>query len=159
MKLNGITCADYQLKGNNLVYFILDTDFKSAAGLEGQSLLVKEGNTKVAEFGGYHLTGIENYADGMLKVSFARNLEPDTEQVLSELLTNLGIAQRDIKKNASSISDVSNKVVGVDTKAQGASESAEQANSSVFEINEQLDIYAGAIEELATMVADSLATE
>ena len=153
MKLNGITCADYQLNGS-IVYFILDTDFKTAAELEGESLLVKDGNSKVAEFGGFHLTGIENYADGMLKASFARTLEPNTEQVLNELLTNLSIANKNIEKNKSSIDKVSQDASIANNTAVTANDSANSAINSITELTDQMDIYAGAIEELATMIAD-----
>ena len=154
MKLNDIVCADYQLNGS-IVYFILDTDFKTAAALEGETLLIKDGNSKVAEFGGFHLTGIENYADGMLKVTFARTLEPNTEQVISELLTNLDVANKNIEKNKDSISKVSQDASIANNTAVTANDSASSALNGLNDLSDQMDVYAGAIEELAIMIADA----
>ena len=89
MKLNGIELISYDHSGAN-ANFVLECSFAEATALDGEELTIKSGNAKVAVFGGYRLTGLTKVKD-YVRASFAKALEPNTEQAISALEQNQAI--------------------------------------------------------------------
>lgn len=84
MKLNGIDCDWYDVTGKDTVEFGIATDFTGALALDGARLAVThdDGETEVAVFDGYALTGIVSGSDGGVRASFARELPDSTAQAI-----------------------------------------------------------------------------
>ena len=84
MKLNGIDCDWYDVTGKDTVEFGIATDFTGALALDGARLAVThdDGETEVAVFDGYALTGIVSGSDGGVRASFARALPDSTAHAI-----------------------------------------------------------------------------
>ena len=89
--LNGITCAGWRDIGGDAVEFSLQgTTVADAAALDGQTLEVKDGEKLIASYAGFEVTGVSIATDGeSVRLRAARALEPQTEQAIKALETNL----------------------------------------------------------------------
>lgn len=136
MKLNdielvGFAPADATAVAGNTVSFVLVSDIAGATALDGQELKVTDGETDIAVFGGYELTGVERVSSDHVRATFARALEPNTAQAIQAIEKNAVIANVNIN-NA--------------TVTANAANAAAAAASNMAEVN------AAAIEEIAATV-------
>lgn len=93
--LNGITCAGYRNIGGDAVEFSLQgTTVADAAALDGQTLEVRDGEKLIASYAGFEVTGVSISTDGeSVRLRAARALEPQTEQAIKALESNMQVAQ------------------------------------------------------------------
>lgn len=96
MKLNNIHLLAYNLIANQLTA-ILECDFKEATKLSGKTLTITNNGEDIAVFGGYDLTGIEKSPNGT-RVTFAKELDPDTAGAIAAIETNQTIMHRTLNE-------------------------------------------------------------
>lgn len=93
MKLCGITCDGWTIIGKAAAEFSLSaTTVTDAAAIDGQDLVVTEddGDTVVASFAGYAVTGVYVSGDSV-RLRAARELEADSKAAIEAVEANLGV--------------------------------------------------------------------
>ena len=154
MQLNGIDLIGYDHTRDTLTA-VLDTDYATILPLDGQELKVTEGESDIAVFGGYHLTGMELMDNEYIRATFVIKIEPNIEQAIESINKNIEINQRDIKQVQSRASTIESEVRTAQSSANSAQSSADNANDGVATLTDDIDIYGGAIEELGSTAADN----
>lgn len=100
MKLNNLNLIQYDLNPEGTVTFIVDDTKTNCLSLDGRVLRVTSGDSDVAVFSGYHVTGVVDYESSTgntyTKLTAARSLDPETAQTISGLEQNLSITQGNI---------------------------------------------------------------
>lgn len=108
MKLCGITCDGYSMKGRALVEFSLSaTTITDAAAIDGQDLVVTEddGETVVASFAGYGVTAVYQSGDSV-RLRAARELEADSKSAIENLETSVSLLTTKATAIEGDVSDV-----------------------------------------------------
>lgn len=130
MQLNGIELIGYSTAGTT-ARFTLATDMVGALALNGQDLIVTEGEEELAVFGGdFSISSVERDGENVC-VTFDRTLEPSVAKSISAMQCNVAIAGRQSQK-AESIS--------------------KEANQTASDLASQVEINSQAIEEIAASV-------
>ena len=121
--LNGITCAGWREIGGDAVEFSLQgTTVADAAALDGQTLEVKDGEKLIASYAGFEVTGVSIATDGeSVRLRAARALEPQTEQAIKALESNLAVVSGKADTAAESVNEYMDALLGLnETEATDA---------------------------------------
>ena len=154
MQLNGIDLIGYDHTRDTLTA-VLDTDYATILPLDGQELKVTEGESDIAVFGGYHLTGMELMDNEYIRATFVIKIEPNIEQAIESINKNIEIHKSLIEQANQNNNLTEKKADSAQTSADNAQSSADIANNGVATLTDDVDIYGGAIEELGSTAADN----
>lgn len=89
MDLNGITCEDYDPKGNRFTAILVDTDISKISELDNQTLCITKSDTDKTYFGGYTVMGVDYYGGNRYLVRFLKHVSDLTEQAIDALEKNV----------------------------------------------------------------------
>ena len=142
MKLCGITCDGWTIPGKAAAEFSLSaTTVTDAAAIDGQDLIVTEddGETVVASFAGYAVTGVYVSGDSV-RLRAARELEADSKAAIEAVEANMGV--------------LSGKVTAAEASAADAVSKAEEAKETAESAGTDLQVQAFARMAVVPMAAD-----
>ena len=109
MLLNGIKCGGFVTPQKDVVEFSLaETTIAAASALDGADLAITEddGETVVASFKGYEVTGVWE-SNGAVRLRAARALEADSKAAIEALETNLASVTAKVDDVEEDVADVS----------------------------------------------------
>ena len=109
MLLNGIQCGGFVTPQKDVVEFSLSgTTIEACGALDGLDLVLTEddGETVVASFAGYEVTGVWQ-SNGAVRLRAARELEADSKAAIEALETNLASVTAKVDDVEEDVADVS----------------------------------------------------
>ena len=117
MDLNGITCEDYDPKGNRFTAILVDTDISKISELDNQTLCITKSDTDKTYFGGYTVMGVDYYGGNRYLVRFLKSVSDLTETAIEAANSNIETLQEKIQVIESNVQNTSNEVTSVSLMA------------------------------------------
>ena len=157
MQLNGIQLIGYD-HHRDVLTVVLECDFDTVLKLDGQDLTIAEGETDLAVFGGYHLTGMRLVDSNRVQATFMIKLEPNVEQTVLAINKNIDLMKTGLSANNELVSEATGIANTAKVSAEEAQGKADKATEGITSLTDDVDIYGGAIEEISFMAADNSAS-
>lgn len=144
MRLNDVDILRYEKMNDTSFKVVLNKDYDEVSALDkvDEYTITDDDDNVVEVFGNYHLVNMNKRVDDRIEATFVVVLEPDTAKTIKSISKDLSAAKETMK----SIKDM----------AELARRKATESSSLSGTLSGDVDVYGGAIEELATMVESNL---